>query len=83
MRDIRMILPNMASDTAGAASALFQLNGLTVIHDAAGSMESYITFDEHRELEGKRTAASRLSRLEAITGDDSILLDKLAEEVKA
>lgn len=75
-----MILPNMASDTAGAASALFQLNGLTVIHDAAGSMESYITFDEHRELEGKRTAASRLSRLEAITGDDSILLDKLAEE---
>ena len=80
MKDIRMILPNMASDTAGAASALFALNGLTVIHDAAGSMESYITFDETRELEGKRTVASRLSRLEAITGDDAILLDKLAEE---
>lgn len=80
MKDIRMILPNMASDTAGAASALFSLNGLTVIHDAAGSMESYITFDESRELEGKRTVASRLSRLEAITGDDAILLDKLAEE---
>lgn len=80
MKDIRMILPNMASDTAGAASTLFALNGLTVIHDAAGSMESYITFDEARELEGKRTVASRLSRLEAITGDDAILLDKLAEE---
>ena len=80
MKDIRMILPNMASDTAGAASALFALNGLTVIHDAAGSMESYITFDEARDLEGKRTVASRLSRLEAITGDDAILLDKLAEE---
>lgn len=80
MKDIRMILPNMASDTAGAASALFGLNGLTVIHDAAGSMESYITFDEARDLEGKRTVASRLSRLEAITGDDAILLDKLAEE---
>ena len=80
MKDIRMVLPNLASDTAGAASALFVLNGLTVIHDAAGSMESYITFDESRELDGKRTVASRLSRLEAITGDDGILLDKLAEE---
>ena len=80
MKDIRMVLPNLASDTAGAASALFALDGLTVIHDAAGSMESYITFDESRELEGKRTVASRLSRLEAITGDDGILLDKLAEE---
>lgn len=83
MKDIRMILPNLASDTAGAASTLFALNGLTVIHDAAGSMESYITFDESRELEGKRTVASRLSRLEAITGDDAILLDKLEEECAA
>ena len=79
MKDFRMILPNPASDTAGAASMLFQLNGLTIIHDAAGSMESYITFDEERELEGKRTVASRLSRLEAITGDDSILLNKIED----
>lgn len=80
MKDIRMILPNPASDTAGAASILFQLDGLSIIHDAAGSMESYITFDESRELEGKRTVASRLSRLEAITGDDRILLDKIEQE---
>ena len=80
MKDFRMILPNPASDTAGAASLLFQLNGLTIIHDAAGSMESYITFDESRELEGRRTVASRLSRLEAITGDDQILLNKIEEE---
>lgn len=80
MKDFRMILPNPASDTAGAASMLFQLDGLTIIHDAAGSMESYITFDEERELEGRRTVASRLSRLEAITGDDSILLNKIEEE---
>lgn len=80
MKDIRMILPNMASDTAGAAAMLFALDGLTVIHDAAGSMESFITFDEARDLEGKRTVASRLSRLEAITGDDGILLGKLEQE---
>ena len=80
MKDIRIILPNMASDTAGAASALFELDGLSVIHDAAGSMESYITFDERRDLEGRRTVASHLSRLEAITGNDGTLLDKLTEE---
>lgn len=77
MKEIRTVLPNLASDTAGAASALFSLGGLNVIHDAAGSMESYVTFDEQRELEDCRTVASRLSRLEAITGDDEILLDKL------
>ncbi len=83
MKDIRMILPNPASDTAGAASTLFQLNGLSIIHDAAGSMESYITFDESRKLEDKRTVASRLSRLEAITGDDQILLNKIETECEA
>ena len=80
MKDVRMILPNPASDTAGAAAMLFQLGGLSIIHDAAGSMESYITFDEARDLNGKRTVASRLSRLEAITGDDSILLNKIETE---
>ena len=80
MKDIRTVLPNPASDTAGAASMLFQLGGLSIIHDAAGSMESYITFDESRELKGKRTVASRLSRLEAITGDDKILLNKIESE---
>jgi len=77
MKDIRMILPNIASDTAGAASALFPLGGLTVIHDGAGSLEVFVTFDEPRDLEGRRTVTSHLSRLEAITGDDGILLDKL------
>jgi nitrogenase molybdenum-iron protein alpha/beta subunit len=80
MKDIRIILPNPASDTAGSASMLFQLGGLSIIHDAAGSMESYITFDESRELTGKRTVASRLSRLEAITGNDSTLLNKIETE---
>ena len=83
MKDIRIVLPNPASDTAGAASMLFQLGGLSIIHDAAGSMESYITFDEARELTGRRTVASRLSRLEAITGDDQRLLDKIEKECTA
>ena len=37
MKDIRTILPNIASDTTGAAAALFEAEGLTIIHDAAGA----------------------------------------------
>ena len=77
MKDIRKILPTMASDTAGAASLLFETGGLTVIHDAAGSLEVFVTFDEDRDLAGCRTVTSRLSYLEAVTGDDSSLLEKL------
>lgn len=83
MKQVHMVLPPLASDTAGAASALFSLGGLTVLHDAAGSLESYITFDEPRELDGRRTVASRLSRLDAITGDDGVLLEKLTAECAA
>lgn len=82
MKEIRTTLPSPASDTAGACSILFETGGLTVIHDAAGSMEVFVTFEEDRPLEGKRTVCSKLSRLEAITGDDSILLKKIVQEIQ-
>lgn len=80
MKEVKMFLPNLASDTAGAASALFSLGGLTVIHDAAGSLEVFINYEEARELEGKRTVGSKLNRLDAITGNDQVLLDKILAE---
>lgn len=80
MKEVKMILPNLASDTAGAASALFSLGGLTVIHDAAGSLEVFINYEEARELDEKRTVGSKLNRLDAITGNDQVLLDKILAE---
>lgn len=82
MKEIRTTLPSPASDTAGACSILFETGGLTVIHDAAGSMEVFVTFEENRPLEGKRTVCSKLSRLEAITGDDNILVGKIVQELE-
>ena len=73
MKDIRSVLPNIASDTTGAAAALFEAEGLTIIHDAAGSHEVFVTFEEARELKNRRTVSSRLTQLEAVTGDDSRL----------
>ena len=80
MKDIRTILPNIASDTTGAAAALFEAEGLTIIHDAAGSHEVFVTFEEARDLENRRTVSSRLTQLEAVTGDDSRLLDAIIAE---
>lgn len=80
MKEVKMVLPNLASDTAGAASALFSLGGLTVIHDAAGSLEVFLTYEEARTLEGKRTVGSKLNRLDAITGNDQVVLDKIIAE---
>ena len=80
MKDIRTTLPNLASDTVGAAAALFEAGGLTVIHDAGGSHEVFVTIEEARDLEGRRTVSSRLSHLEAVTGDDSRLLNAIIAE---
>ena len=80
MKDIRSILPNIASDTTGAAAALFEAEGLTIIHDAAGSHEVFVTFEEARDLENRRTVSSRLTQLEAVTGDDSRLLAAIEAE---
>lgn len=83
MKDIRTLIPNMASDTTGAAAALFEAGGLSIIHDAAGSHEVFVTFEEARELEGRRTVSSRLTQLEAVTGDDSRLLEAIANECES
>lgn len=80
MKDIRMVLPNMASDTVGASTALFEAGGMTIIHDAGGSHEVFVTFEEARDLENRRTFSSRLSHLEAVTGDDSRLLNAIIAE---
>ena len=80
MKDIRSVLPNIASDTTGAAAALFEAEGLTIIHDAAGSHEVFVTFEEARDLENRRTVSSRLTQLEAVTGDDSRLLAAIEAE---
>lgn len=60
---------------------LFETGGLTVIHDAAGSTEVFITFEEQRDLDLCRTVGSQLSQVEAVTGNDRIVLDRITAEL--
>ncbi len=80
MKDISMLLPTPAPDLVGACSLLFELGGLTVIHDAAGCMENYAVFDEPRWYKGSAmTYSSGLKHMDAVLGDEDRLISQLAD----
>lgn len=69
------ILPPFAADYSGVASALHDLGGLIVIHDASGCTGSYTGYDEPRWYHGKSSVyCSGLREVDAILGNDDRLL---------
>ena len=66
------IISTYASDASGVASALYELGGMTVIHDASGCNSTYNTHDEPRWYDiDSMVYISAVSEMEAIMGDDS------------
>lgn len=77
-------IPVYSGDVSGAASALYEFGGLTVIHDPSGCNSTYNTFDELRWA--KRESAIYISGLresDAINGNDQRLLDDVVTTVDA
>jgi len=76
-------LPPIAPDYSGAASALFDLGGIVVMHDASGCTGNYTGFDEPRWL-GSRSAVycSGLRRMDCIMGNDQKYIDGTLEAAK-
>ena len=72
-------LPPFSPDYSGVCSALFQLGGLMVIHDASGCTGNYTGYDEPR-FYGSRSLVycSGLRELDAVMGND----DKFVRRVK-
>lgn len=76
------ILPVYAADTSGVCSALYELGGMTVIHDASGCNSTYTTHDEPRWYDmDSMVYISGLTEMEAVLGDDDKLIDDIAEAV--
>nr|WP_130790060.1 nitrogenase component 1 [Lachnoclostridium pacaense] len=72
------ILPVYAADISGVCSALYELGGMTVMHDASGCNSTYTTHDEPRWYSmDSMVYISALSELEAVMGDD----DKLVRDI--
>ncbi len=84
MSKLCIMLPPLAPDYSGAASALFELGGMIVIHDASGCTGNYTSYDEPRWL-GSHVAVycSGLRHMDAILGNDYLLVERIKEAAKS
>lgn len=75
MRQTASIISTYTADVSGVCSALFELGGMTVMHDASGCNSTYNTHDEPRWYDmDSMVFLSGLSEMEAIMGDDEKLI---------
>ena len=75
LKQTARIISTYAGDTSGVASALFELGGMTVMHDASGCNSTYNTHDEPRWYDTDSLVfISALTETEAILGDDGKLI---------
>jgi nitrogenase molybdenum-cofactor synthesis protein NifE len=75
MKQTARIISVYTADVSGVASALFELGGMTVMHDASGCNSTYNTHDEPRWYDHDSLVfISALTEMEAIMGDDEKLI---------
>jgi len=75
MKQTASIISTYAADVSGVCSALYELGGMTVIHDPSGCNSTYNTHDEPRWYDqDSMVFISGLSEMEAIMGDDEKLI---------
>ena len=78
MKQTSRIISTYSADVFGVCSALFELGGMTVMHDASGCNSTYTTHDEPRWYDmDSMVYISGLSEMEAIMGDDEKLISDI------
>ena len=86
MRQIERIISTYSADVFGVCSALFELGGMIIMHDASGCNSTYTTHDEPRWYDmDSMVYISGLTEMEAIMGDDEKLIGDIvaaAEDLK-
>ena len=83
MKQTARIISTYSADTFGVCSALFELGGMVVMHDASGCNSTYTTHDEPRWYDmDSMVYISALSEMEAIMGDDEKLIEDIAQAAK-
>lgn len=80
MRQVAGLISTYSSDEFGICSALYELGGMVVMHDASGCNSTYTTHDEPRWYDmDSMIYISAISEMEAIMGDDEKLIRDLTE----
>ena len=85
MKNASKMIPCYSADTAGVCSAMYELGGMTVTHDASGCNSTYSTHDEPRWYDIRSDIfISALTEMDAIMGTDEKLISdtvKAAEDL--
>ncbi|MDR1953623.1 MAG: nitrogenase component 1 [Clostridiales Family XIII bacterium] len=80
MAKLCVYLPPFAPDYSGVCSALFDLNVLIAIHDAAGCTGNYTGFDEPRWFGSQKAIyCSGLREIDAVLGNESKFIERIAD----
>ena len=83
MKQTASIISTYASDVSGVCSALFELGGMTIMHDASGCNSTYNTHDEPRWYDtDSMVYISGLTEMEAIMGDDDKLIGDIVSAAR-
>ena len=83
MKQTATIISTYAADISGICSAMYELGGMTIMHDASGCNSTYNTHDEPRWYDmDSLVFISALSETEAILGDDGKLIDDTVTAAK-
>ena len=83
MKQTASIISTYTADVSGVCSALYELGGMTVIHDASGCNSTYNTHDEPRWYDmDSLVFISGLSEMEAVMGDDEKLVKAVVQELR-
>lgn len=71
------------ADVSGVCSALYELGGMTVIHDPSGCNSTYSTHDEPRWFDTDSLMfVSGLDEMTAVLGDDNVLIGDVDHAVR-
>jgi nitrogenase molybdenum-iron protein alpha/beta subunit len=80
MKQVAGLISTYSSDEFGICSALYELGGMVVMHDASGCNSTYTTHDEPRWYDmDSMIYISAISEMEAIMGDDDKFIADLVE----
>lgn len=80
MKQTASIISTYSADVMGVCSALYELGGMTVMHDASGCNSTYTTHDEPRWFDkDSMVYISGISEMEAIMGDDEKLIGDICD----
>ena len=84
MKNLSVYLPPFSGDYSGACSALYDINCLIVLCDAACCTKNYINYEEPRWSREKRTPLSaQLRTMQVVMGDEQRIIGQSTVAAKA